>query len=185
MILKLLSKRIKRSLGQFLFLLIPGVLTFTQGLESGKMVPNVKLIDVYDKEKNMPYLGSKTFILFYVDPDRQHIIDPLTKVIDSEDFSQTDFEVVSVIDCRDTWIPFFALRTGAKREQRLYPDSPILFDREHLLSSAWGFGECDNRWVVVIIGKDSRMKFIQNLKSEEECKSMVEIVLNILKATAK
>jgi len=64
MILKLLSKRIKRSLGQFLFLLIPGVLTFTQGLESGKMVPNVKLIDVYDKEKNMPYLGSKTFILF-------------------------------------------------------------------------------------------------------------------------
>lgn len=149
--------------------------------DPGKMVPVVKLSDVNDVRKSLPFQGNKVFVLFYIDPDRQHIIDPLTNALDSPEADKDDFEVVSVIDCADTWIPFIALKTGAKREQRLYPDSPILLDRDHILPLAWDFGNCDNSCVVAIVGKDSRIKFVQKLRSQDECKKIVETAMKALK----
>jgi hypothetical protein len=150
---------------------------FRQNIEA----KDIKLADVYGHEANIPFLGKKVFLLFYIDPDKQHITDPLTNVLDSKEVDMMDFEVVTVINCKDTWIPFLLLRTGARQEQKRYPDSPILLDRSHLLSSAWNFGECDNISVVVIVDKESRIIYMQKLVSEVECRSIVPAVLNKLK----
>jgi hypothetical protein len=172
-------------LRQPFILFAPLLLMLTQVPEAGKKVPNVRLTDVYDNEKDMPFLGKKVFLLLYIDPDRQHIIDPLTNALDSQATDQENFEVVSVINCNDTWIPYFALRNGAKKEQKRYPDSPILFDKDRRLPSAWAFGDCDNVSIVAVVGRDSMIKFIQKLKSEDECKSIVPTVLKILEEVSK
>ncbi|GEM_PF-2925142 len=167
--------------GKALFLLVTVFPAVIRAQDTGKMVPVVKLTDVYNVDKSLPIPGKKAFILFYIDPDRQHIIDPLTDAIDSPEADKDDYKVVSVINCADTWIPFIALRTGAKREQKLYPNSPILLDRDHLLSSSWDFGDCDNACVVAIIGRDSMIKFIQKLWSQDECNKIVATAMKVLK----
>ena len=96
-----------------------------------------------------------------------------------------NFEVVSVINTKDTWIPYSLLRNGARREQEKYPDSPILLDKKHILPDSWKLGSCDNMAVVAVIGKDSKVKFIRILGSEKECSKIVNPVLEILKEQVK
>jgi|WetSurMetagenome_2_1015567.scaffolds.fasta_scaffold29887_4 hypothetical protein len=157
----------------------------SQELKTGDTVPDIKLADVYDHQKSMPFLGSRVFLLLYIDPDRQHIIDPLTKELDTPEIDRLDFEVVSVIDCKDTWIPFWLLQTGARKEQKRHPESPILFDTDNSLQSSWKFGNCDNESVVVIVGKDSQVALFGKMGSEDECRNYVPQVLAKIREMTK
>jgi hypothetical protein len=164
----------------FLFTLV-FLSTFLISYQSERTVSNVMLRNVNDEPQGISFLGKTVFLLFYIDPDNQHIIDPLTEALDSKELDKENFEVVSVINCKDTWIPYFALRNGARHQQKLHPESPILFDKDHFLSLSWKLGECDNSSVIAVIGKDSKVRFIHTLRSEEECRRIVSTVLNKLK----
>jgi hypothetical protein len=167
-----------------LLVMLISVSVWKTGSPQDVHVNDLKLIDVDGKETGIPFLGKKLFVLFYIDPDRQHIIDPLTSAIDSIT-DPLGFEVVSVINCKDTWIPLIILRAGAKPEQKKYPDSPILFDRDHSLSSSWNFGKCDNQAVVVLIDRYSMIVYFKKLSSEQECKKIVPEILERLKGQPK
>ena len=146
----------------------------------GNVVQNVTLLNAYDEKTSLPFIGKEVFLIFDMDPDRQHIVDPLTESLTNGELSSGNFGVITVLNCKDTWMPYFAIRTGVKGELKKYPGSVILLDKNNTLPKAWGLGDCDNAAAILVVGRDSRIKFCRIVRSEDECSKAIGEIHNVI-----
>jgi predicted transcriptional regulator len=144
--------------------------------------PAVKVMvtDTDNMPQNIPYLGEKVLTLFYIDPDVSNINEPLFNALKEKNFSALKFCTIGVVNCKDTWIPNSIIRTKAHQKQELNPKTVILPNKNNSLARGWGLGNCDNRTVVIVVGKDSKIKFSQSIKSREESKNIIPLVLKTI-----
>lgn len=148
--------------------------------QPGNLAVKVILTDTDNMPQNIPYLGEKMLLLFYIDPDVSNINEPLFNALKDKNFSVLKFCTIGVVNCKDTWIPNTIIRTKSRQKQVLNPKSIILLDKNNSLARGWGLGNCDNRSVVIVVGKDSKIKFSQSIKSQEESKNSIPIVLKTI-----
>jgi uncharacterized protein len=146
----------------------------------GTTVTSVKVLDANDQPKNIPHIGEKVVSVFYTDPDARDVNNPLSEALKAQKFPKDKYAGIGVANCKDTWLPNSAIRMKAREKERQYPGSVILLDDNHLLAKAWGLGSCDDAGVVIIIGKDAKIKFFKPVKSEAESKAIVPTVLKII-----
>ena len=158
---------------------------FATQAQVGKSVSNVKLVDVNDVVKNIPYLGNKVFTLFYVDPDVQDVVDPLSDAIDAKNYPKGKFGAVGAANCKDTWFPNSTILYKARQKQEKFPKSLILLDKGYILRNTWGFGDCNDIAMVIIVGKDSKIKYAKAVKSQNECKGIINAVLKTIEEELK
>lgn len=145
--------------------------------QEGKTVSNVNLIDVNDKPTIIPYIGQKTFVIFYVDPDVQEITDPISDALNEKKYSVEKFAAIGVVYCKDSWFPNSAILSKARQKQKRFPESLILIDKNLKLSQAWGFNNCNDLAVIVVIGKDSIIKLIKTIKTEDEARTILSEII--------
>ncbi len=148
----------------------------------GQAVTGLQIIDVYDNPKVMPYFGQKVISIMYTDPDVKDVNDPLSDAMDAKKYDKTKLCAMGIANCKDTWIPNAGIRMKAKQKQNQFPDSVILLDENKTLSGAWQLGNCDGAGVVIIIGKDKKIKYIKYVKSKDESRAIIGEVLPILDA---
>jgi predicted transcriptional regulator len=160
-------------------------LSLTIHAQVGKQVSNVQLGDVNNAAKNIPYLGNKVFTLFYVDPDVQDVTDPLSDALNAKKYPKEKYGAIGVVNCKDTWFPNSAILAKAKQKQNKFPESLILLDKNYTLTNSWGLGKCDNIAMIVVVGKDSKIKYIKAIKSKEEGHSIISDVLKVIDSEIK
>lgn len=146
----------------------------------GRQVQTIKLHDANDVEKVIPYIGECTVTIFYTDPDAKDVNDELSNAIKAKKYPESKYKGVGVGNCADTWIPDAAIRMGARDKEKQYPGAIILLDKDRSLAKQWGLGDCDDAGVVIIIGKDKKIKFLRAVKSAAESKGIIQTVLHIL-----
>lgn len=148
----------------------------------GKQVQTIQLKDANDLVKNIPFLGEYTVTIFYTDPDAKDVNDELSDAIKARKYPETKYKGVGVGNCADTWIPDAAIRMGARDKEKQYPGAIILLDEDKILAKQWGLGDCNDAGVVIIVGKDKKIKFMRAVKSSAESKGIISTVLHILDA---
>jgi uncharacterized protein len=146
----------------------------------GRAVTTVKLIDPNDKPKSIPYVGERVIALFYTDPDVKDVNDPLSDAIKAKNFPKDKYAGIGIANCKDTWLPNAGIRMKARQKEEQFPGSIIMLDENHTLSTAWALGSSDDAAVVVIIGKDSKIKYVKSIKNQDESKAMIAAVLKII-----
>ena len=119
-------------------------------------------------------------MIFYMDVDARNVNNPLTEALKEKKYTKDKVSGLGIINCKDTWIPEALIRKGIQKSEKKSSESYVLLDTNHTLSKSWGLGGCNDRVVVIIIGKDSKIKFIKSLKSEDECKAIVATFLKTL-----
>jgi predicted transcriptional regulator len=147
----------------------------------GKSVSPIKLKNVQDNETTIPNIGKKVVVIFYLDPDVQEVNDPLSDVLDKEQFPVDKFSAIGIVNCKDTWLPNAGIRAKAKSKQEHFPKSIILLDEENSLANAWKLKNCDDRLIVLIIGTDSKVKYLKALSSIEESKAYIPEFIKSIK----
>lgn len=160
-------------------LLIAGLFVLAQ---SGNKIKPVKLKNTSDNVTLLPYVGQKTFVLFYIDPDVQKISEPLTEAINNKQFPTNKFGAIGVVNCKDTWLPNSAIRKSVAKKQRQYPGSLLFLDEQHTLKNEWKTGNCNDAMLVYVIGKDGLIKYATGVKSETETS---EIIADVIQAIEK
>lgn len=148
----------------------------------GKAVPNIKLVDVNDQTKTIPFLGKKVFSLFYVDPDVRDTTVPLEDALNAKKFPKDKFAAIGVINCKDSWIPNKAILMKTREKQQKFPESLILLDEAYTLSNSYGLGACDGYAVILIVGKDAKIKYRKNISTKEEAKAIIPAVIKTVEA---
>jgi len=151
----------------------------------GQTLKNVEILNVNDKKATIPFWGKKVLTIMYTDPDEKDVNDDLSDAISAKNYPISKYFGVGVANCKDTWIPNGLIRIKAKEKQKQYKKSKILLDEKKILSKAWGLGDCDDLGVVIIIGKDKKIKYIKKIKTKKESKSVIAEVLKIIEVELK
>jgi predicted transcriptional regulator len=165
-------------------LFLNGILN-AQTLSVGKTVSTVKIQKPDNSPANIPAIGQKVVALFYTDPDVKDINEPLTEAIKAKKYSPDKYVGVGIANMADTWTPNSVIRYVGRQKQAKYPASVIMCDNNHILSKAWGLGDCDEVGYVIIIGKDSKVKFIKAVKSTDDSKAIISTVLSLIETDVK
>lgn len=160
-------------------------LVHAQTLTVGKSVTTVKIQNPDNVATNIPAIGQKVVALFYTDPDVKDINEPLTEAIKAKKFAPDKYVGVGIANMADSWLPNSVIRYAGRQKQAKYPASVIMCDDKHVLAKAWGLGDCNEVGYVIIIGKDSKVKFVKAVKSQEDSKAIINAVLSLIESDLK
>ena len=164
----------------FLYFILGTSRTFDAGV--GKTLANVQIKSAADKAMSLPAFGQKVLVIFYTDPDSKDVNDPLSDAIKAHAFPKEKYAGIGVANCADTWLPNSVIRYAAREKEKKYPGAVVLIDEGKVLSKAWELGNCDNIGYIIIVGKDLKIKYIKQIKNQEESKLVIPAVLTILES---
>ncbi len=152
----------------------------------GQQVGNIKLLDSNDKPMLIPALGSKVITIMYTDPDEKDVNDPLSNAIRAEvkanKIPKAQYQGIGIVNAKRTWIPNALIRSKSRDKEKQFKGSIVLIDESKLLEKKWALGNCENVGVVIVIGKDKKIKYIKNVKTKSESKAISAEVIALIKA---
>jgi hypothetical protein len=128
----------------------------------GQVMNNVSLRDSSDNPgARIPDFGAKVVAVFYVDPDNSDRNEPLRDALKAANLPVATFRAVGVVNLAESWKPNGIIRTMIRQKERKY-GSIVLTDPDRTLKNAWSLGDCDGRDIVIILGKNRQVKYINN-----------------------
>lgn len=150
----------------------------THAQDSSKQPPykvqDLTLIDLNGDEAKIPHWGEKNLLIFYVDPDESS---------QNEDFVM-DMEVnhraagdniygFGIINLKDSWYPVpnsVVRKIAAKRTAK--NGAYITTDPDRRLAKAWGLGDCNNKFVFIIVSKEGELVYYHKgeINKEEQAR---------------
>lgn len=155
-------------------------------LKKDQTVFSQKIKDTNDKDKWIPYIGNKVVVISYVDPDQKDIHDPVLNAIKAANFPKEKFQLIIIMNTKDSWLPIFGIRSAARDKLKQFKGSVSLFDTDHTVKTKWGLGDCREKGVVIVIGKDKKVKYVMTVSSKGQSAGIKAAVLDgITKALAE
>ena len=127
--------------------------------EPGETLKNVDLSSYDESTTPIPDFGKKVIALFYSDADVSDMNDPLADALKAKEFDKQYYRGMGVANLQDSKAPNFIIRGVVKGKVEKYK-ATILLDQNLALAKAWGFGDCNNQSVIVVIGPDMKVKYI-------------------------
>ncbi len=167
----------------FILLFFSGIISVEA--QVGRILSAVRLTDLNNQSSVIPYLGKKVFTLLYIDPDVYGETNALSKALKKKRFPKEKYGVVGVVNATDTWIPMSAIQSRLRQQMGVRYGSMILFDKDRTLSRSWALGKCNDVAVILVVGKDSKVKYQKAVRTQEECKILIPSVLKVIEQEIK
>lgn len=147
--------------------------------------PNIKLLDVNEKSAYTPNIGEKVLLIYYVDPDVYEIYTPIANEVKKKKYQSKDFQNIAIMNLKDTWVPNFLIMSELKKSQKKDPVSKILIDKNYSFAKALNISIPDDSIEIIVVGKDSKIKFINFIKSEKDAKSISNKIIEAIDSALK
>ncbi len=139
--------------------------------ETKKGLENVELKNLKNEPQMLPYFGEKHLLIFYVDPDRHKQNEDFTIEIEQNHAAEGDnIEGFGVLNLKDTMLPNGIIRTMARKRTEKN-GATVLADHDRILSKAWGLGDCNNKFVLMLVSRDGEMLYLRKGELTEEDKA--------------
>lgn len=130
--------------------------------ETPRKVSNVALLDLDGNSTTLPFWGEKNLMIFYIDPDRHKQNEDFTYELEENHRASGDniygFGIMNLKDA--PMIPNGAARNLAKK-RTAKNGALVLADQERTLSTAWGLGDCNNQFVLLLVSKKGELVFMR------------------------
>lgn len=146
--------------------------------EPHRQVSDVRLLDLDGNPTGLPMWGEKNLLIFYVDPDRHKQNEDFT--VEMEENHRAAGENLygfGVMNLKDApMIPNGMARSMAKK-RTAKNGAVVLADQERALSTAWGLGDCNNQFVLMIVSREGELVFLRKgVLSEEDKAAFYRVV---------
>ena len=155
-------------------------------IQVGASIENVTIQDANKQPAEIPNLGKKVLLLLYTDPDVADQNDPFGDQAKAQNLDQSVFQSVGIANLEDAPAkPNWLIRVIMRGKIKKY-DVTILADPDRSLAKAWDLGDCNNKSVVLVVGKDKKLKYlrkgaISTVKDPQTGKSEADKVIDLLK----
>ena len=133
-----------------------------------RKVRNVEVQALDAQKARLPWWGEKNLIIFYVDPEvpRQNH-DFITYIEETARLAGPNIEGFGIVNLKDAVYPnAFVRNLAATRTAR--NGATILCDPDHYISSAWRLGDCDNKFVIMLVNKAGELVYVHKGEMSEE-----------------
>lgn len=146
-------------------------------LEVGQVVEDLTLRDEgTNTETSLPDFGKKVLTVFYTDADAADMNDPLGDAMKTKQLSLETHRSLGVVNLKESKPPNFIIRAIVKGKIEKYK-SVILTDSDLLLAKKWGIADTNNTSVIIVIGKDKKVRYVKHgpVRGKE-----IDAVINII-----
>ena len=93
-------------------------------------------------------LKGKIYTVFYVDPDKRELNDPLADAIKAKKFDRNKVNSVAIINLAATWLPNVFIETKLKEKQKKFPHTIYVKDKNKVLVKQWDLAD-DNSDILI------------------------------------
>lgn len=127
----------------------------------GAELSSAKVQDANKQEAHIPGFGEKVLLILYTDPDVADQNDKFADAVKAAnvDPSKNFFQSIGIANMEDAPAkPNWIIRTIIRGKIKKYNVS-ILADEKRALPSQWKLCDCDDKSVVLLVGKDKKLKY--------------------------
>ncbi|MBQ7855614.1 MAG: hypothetical protein IJ348_00700 [Alistipes sp.] len=133
-------------------------------------VENVTLKTLAGEPTTLPSFGEKNIFFFYIDPDIALGNNKNYKFSDEVEASGVlkgeNIFCYGVLNLGDTGLPRKMVRNmSAKRTAK--NNATVLDDSDHILSKAWGLGDCNGKCALVLVNKAGELVYFEKNDLDE------------------
>lgn len=125
-----------------------------------KKVRNVEILNLDGKPSMLPYFGEKNLLIFYIDPDRHRQNEAFTEELEANQKAKGDniygFGVINLADA--PMVPNKLARSMAQKRTEKN-GATVLADQTGALRDAWGLGDCNNMFVLLVVNKQGELVY--------------------------
>ena len=136
-------------------------------------VDDIVMIDFDGKEVSMPFYGKKHMLIFYVDPDKARQNEAFTYELEENHAAAGDnIEGFGIINLKDSWYPLPNSVVRAIAKKRTEKNGALIIsDPDRRLAKAWGLGDCNNKFVLMIVSREGELVFCRKGEFTEQDKA--------------
>lgn len=128
-----------------------------------RKVRNVTIKDLYGKATTLPYFGKKNLLIFYVDPDAYLAMNKNNKFAEELEANGRaagpGIYGFGILNFPDTFLPKDMLRKICRKRVEKN-GATIIDDGEHVFKKAWGLGNCNNKFMLLIVSKEGELVYV-------------------------
>lgn len=154
----------------FLFLLLLVFAgKYTVSAQVGQKVCPVTVYDAYNKPLQLPFLGKKHLLIFYVDPDHPSQNKEFRNYFKKHPFTNENIDSYGIVNLKDAPLLANSLLRFMIRKEIAGTQAYVYNDPDRTLSRAWKLGNVNNKFVVLWINKEQVIEFFKagQLTAEE------------------
>jgi predicted transcriptional regulator len=156
------------------------VSTAALALNVGDTVSSVEIRDANNKPAWIPDIGKKVVTVFYTDPDAKDQNEPFRDMLKAAKLDDTKSRGMGVVNLKDTWKPNFLVRKMVRAKIEKFKKL-ILTDVDHTLKKKWNLGVTDDKDIVIVVGKDRKVKlFKTGAMSEAEKVAGLKLIKELI-----
>jgi predicted transcriptional regulator len=160
--------------------LVLGLSTSALALKVGSKISPVKVKDANDKPAWTPDIGKKVLTIFYTDPDVKDMNERFREVLKAKNYDLKKYRGYGVVNLKDTWKPNFIIRKVIRGKIEKFK-STILTDPDATFKKRWRLGDCNEKDVVIIVGKDKKVYYVKKTKmSAGEIKKALKLIESLM-----
>ena len=147
----------------------------------GQELANPQLRDANDQPATIPDFGTHVITVTYANVKAGDYGDPMSDATKARKYSKDIYRGIGVANMKDSpFVPNSLIRSKVRDKIAQYK-STILTDDNHLLAKAWNLGDCKDKSVFILIGKDKKIKYIRYTdKSNPWTKADIDNVLKMI-----
>ena len=184
MIRSFLWKSLVVAFGCAIIALAAGV-GYVNAASVGQELSNPQIRDAEDNPATIPDFGTHVIGLTYSNTAAADLGDPLNDAIKAKNYDKAAYRGLGVANMKDSAAPNFIIRSIIKGKIEKYK-STILTDVDLTLPKTWGLGDCNDKSVFVLIGKDKKVKYLKFTDkntpwSSAEINSVINMIDDLLK----
>jgi hypothetical protein len=171
------------------------IIAFATGVGSvnaasvGQEVSNPQIRDADDNPATIPDFGTHVIGLTYANVAASDLGDPLSDAIKAKNYNKAVYRGMGVANLKDSPLPNFLIRSKIRDKIAQY-NATILTDVDLALPKAWGLGDCNDKSVFILIGKDKKIKYLKYTDKSTpwtpaEISSVTKLIDNLLGSKSK
>lgn len=128
-----------------------------------RKVSNVTIKDLYGNPASLPYYGQKNLLIFYVDPDAYLAANKNNKFAEELEkngrAAGPEIYGFGILNFPDTFLPKEFLRKICRKRVEKN-GATIIDDGEHKFHDMWNLGNCNNKFMLLIVSKEGELVYI-------------------------
>ncbi len=131
-------------------------------------VGQVTLRDSRNNEVEVPFLGEKNLLIFYVDPDHYKQNQRFTDRLEENGVESDRLAGFGVINLKDA--PLFpnSLVRSIARKKVEKTGALILNDPNHALRDGWQLGDVNNQFTLIVVSRDGELVYLHKGELSDE-----------------
>lgn len=143
----------------------------------GEKVCPVTIYDAYNKPLQLPYLGEKHLLIFYVDPDHPSQNREFRNYFKKHPFTNENIESYGIINLKDAPLLANSLLRFMIRKEIVGTQAYVYNDPDRTVSRAWKLGDVNNKFVVMWINKECVIEFFKaGQLTDEEVQTVHDLI---------